>query len=138
MKLPSFKRLFKGDFDEKEQNLVDKMSYTINSGIEVLYEALNKRLNFSDNFNSSQHTLSVTVDSSGKPVQTTVFSSNISGNAVGILVLKATAGTDTAPVYPTSAPFISYTQNNQSFTITNVKGLTAGISYTLTFVVMGS
>ena len=127
MKLPSFKRLFKGDYDEKEQNLVDKMSYTINSGIEVLYEALNRRLNFTDNFNSSQHTLTVTVDSSGKPIQTTVFTSNISGSAVGILVLKAVAGTDTVPIFPTSAPFISYSQNNKGFTISNVKGLTAGI-----------
>ena len=140
MKLPSFKRLFKGDFKPDDQELVDKLSYTINSGLETLYDALNRRLTLDDNFNSSRHTISVTVDSNGKPIQSTSFTTSVNGVISGIMVIKAINSTSytPSPTYPTSTPFISYTQNNQQVTITNIKGLTSGIAWTLTFFVLGS
>lgn len=140
MKLPSFKRLFKGDFKPDDQELVDKLSYTINSGLETLYDALNKRLTFDDNFNSSKHSITVTVDANGKPTQATSFTTSINGSLSGIIVIKAINSTtySASPTYPTSAPFISYTQSNQQVTITNIKGLTAGIAWTLSVIALGS
>jgi len=140
MKLPSFKRLFKGDFKPDDQELVDKMSYTINSGLETLYEALNKRLTFDENFNSSQHTITVTVDANGTPSQRTSVTTTLQGVVAGIIVTKAINSTSftSGAVYPASTPFISYTQSNQQVTINNIKGLTAGIPWTLSFIVLGS
>lgn len=140
MKLPSFKRLFKGDFKPDDQELVDKMSYTINSGLETLYEALNRRLTFNENFNSSQHTISVTVDANGTPSQRTSVTTTVQGVMSGIIVIKAVNSTSFtgSAIYPTSTPFISFTQSNQQITIDNVKGLTAGIPWTLSFIVLGT
>ena len=49
MKLPLFRRLFKTDFKQEFQELVDQLSVSINVGIENLYDALNRKLSLRDN-----------------------------------------------------------------------------------------
>jgi len=67
MKLGSFKRLMKQDYDSTFQPLVEKLSFSINSAIESLFDALNKKLTLKDNFSATVKTFDVRVDATGAP-----------------------------------------------------------------------
>jgi hypothetical protein len=130
MKLPNYRRIFSSDFDAQYKELLDKLSGTINSGVEVLYEALNGRLNFSDNFAATVTSFSVTVDSNGTPTGTTSFKLANTQKVTGLLIASCTDD-NSSVLYPPGAPFISFTQSAQSITVNNIRGLTAGRSYTI-------
>jgi hypothetical protein len=53
------------------------------------------------------------------------------------MVLSAINETNTS-VYPTSTPFISFSQVGKTVTINNIKGLQSGYKYTLTLVAFDS
>lgn len=129
MKLPSFRRLFSNDFEGQYKDLLDKLSGTINTGIETLYEALNNKITFSDNIACTIGEFTVTVDSTGKPVGGSSFRLNNTLKVEGLFVISATDNTSGA--YPPGAVFVSFTQSGQSVIINNIRGLTAGSSYTL-------
>lgn len=138
MNIPSYRRLFKQDFDSKDQPLVERLSYTINIGFETLYQALSNRLSFNDNFNANVKTFQVQVDANGDPVGSNLgFSTTISGNVVGILVINARNLKD-SNTYPTTAPFVSFTGSSGSIKINNITGLQANTLYSLTVIAFGS
>lgn len=130
MKLPTFKRLNKTDFQKEFQSLVEALSFSINIGIESVYTALNRNITFSDNIASTVYTFSVEVDSDGIP------KSNINFNVattrtLGIIVVSArTSGSS----LPTSTPFCSFEQNNKTISINYIKGLPADQVFTLTII----
>lgn len=130
MRLPNFRRLFSSDFKAEYKELIDTLSGTINSGVEVLYEALNNKLTFSENFAATVATFSVIVDSNGTPTGTTSIRLSNTLKVEGLLVIGVTDTTD-ATSYPTGAPLVSFTQSSQSLIINNVKGLIAGHSYSI-------
>jgi len=49
MKLPNFKRIFKSDYKTEFHSLIEPLSFSINNGIEVLYQTLNKAVSLKDN-----------------------------------------------------------------------------------------
>lgn len=130
MKLPSFRRIFSEDFDQQYKQLLDKLSGTINTGVEVLYNALNNNLTFSDNFACTVADVTVSVDSNGTPTGTASFRLSNTLKVQGLFVISATDNTQTG-VYPPGAVFISFTQSGQSITINNIRGLTPGHQYTI-------
>lgn len=137
MNLQSYKRIYKQDFQQEDQNLVEKLSYSINSGFDIVYEALNKRLTFDDNFNSNIVTFNVTVNATGVPTLNGVFRTSVSGSITGLVVIKAVNQTNNK-IYPTSSPFISFTQNSSNVTINNITGLQAANSYQITVLIIGT
>lgn len=130
MKLPSFRRLFKTDFSQEEQPLVEKLSGSLNNGIEVLYDALNNKISIRDNLQCTVKDVDVQVDSSGNPLGTTGFQLNNSNKVEGISVIRADNLTNSV-TYPTNTPFISFTQNTSSIIINNVTGLQPNNIYRL-------
>lgn len=138
MKLPSFKRLQKQDYPEESRDLVDRLSNSLNIGIETLYTLANNRISLGDNIACVVKSFEIKVDSTGKPISGTTnveFGTTIT-TAVGVEVLRAQNSTNST-TYPTSAPFISYTQNGTSIDINNIAGLPANNTFLLTVVIWG-
>lgn len=128
MKLQSFRRLFTKDYKKDYQDLIESLSVSLNNGIESLYTALNNNVTLRDNMKASIKDVTVSVDASGKPVNATSFALDFSGQIDGVMVLSAFNQTN-ANIYPTTAPFISYTQSTDSIIINNITGLQPGNTY---------
>lgn len=136
MKLPNFRRLFKGDFPVEVQDLIDKLSVTINHGFELLYEALNNKLTFRENFLATVKDVDVEVDATGTPKKTTSISLSFTNRVDGCLVIKADNLTNTN-TYPSGSVMINYKQTENSIIINNITGLQADNVYRLRIVVLG-
>ena len=130
-KLPSYRRLYDQDFPEKDQELVGQLAVSINAGFEALYETLNGKLSFNDNTASLITTITVEVDASGKPKSKTTIKKNTSDRFSGFPVISA-VNLSNSTTYPTSAPFISYTETTNTVTIDNITGLPANNLFQLT------
>lgn len=134
--MPSFKRLFKGDYDSEEQGLIDKLSSSLNYGIEVLYDALNRKLTLRDNISCTVKDVEVTVNSSGIPNSSTTFSMDITNKIDGLMVIRAENLTN-SNTYPSGGVFVTFSQNNTTVTIIHVTGLQANNNYRLRIVAFG-
>lgn len=130
MFLPTFRRIFKSDYDKDDQALVEKLSSPVNSAFEVLYEALNKKLDFTNNFQATEVDIPVTVDSTGTPVGNASFKL-INSNKVKRLWIGNAQNLTNPGTYVTGAPFASFLQNGASITIVNITGLQPGNTYLL-------
>lgn len=138
MKIPSYRRLNKVDYEEKDQPLIERLSYTVNIGFETLYQALSNRLTFGDNFNGIIRTLKVSTDSNAAlKGNNSISTSGITTQVNGTIVLNLNNLTN-PNVYPTVAPFISFTQGSGNISINNITGLVASTNYSLTVLVLGS
>ena len=129
-KLTSYKRINTSDFDEENQKLIEKLAAPINYSFNELYFALNGRLDIRSNFASGFKEFDVIVDSTGRPINTTIIGLNAGGQVLGVSVISAVNQSNTA-VYPTGQPFISYTQVENGVLINNITGLQADNRYTL-------
>lgn len=133
MKLPSFRRLIKSDYKEEFQELIETLSFSLNNGIEVLYQTLNKAVSLRDNVACTVKEIDVQVDSNGSPIGTLKFSLDNTNRILGVFVLNA-INTKTPSVLPTSGVFISFSQENKTVIVNNIKGLPSGQPFTLTIV----
>jgi hypothetical protein len=131
MKLPSYRRIFKTDYAEDYQALVEKLAVSINYGFDTLYDALNQKLNFQDNIASTIADFDVTVDSSGKPRQKTQFKLSGSQTSVQGLIVLNCYGAKDSTVLPTGGIFISFNKNENYININYIKGLQTDIQYTI-------
>lgn len=139
MKLPSQKRINENDFDKEYQDLVKELASVLNTDIENIYLALSKRLSITDNVDCTVKTVTVLVDASGIPTTTTSFQLDRTGGTQvfskikGITVITATNNTNST-VYPTSQPFISWTQNEGRVTINHISGIPASNLFSLVLI----
>lgn len=133
MKLSNFKRLISTNFEEEDQKLIEKLGFSLNDGIDNLYFALNNRLTFEDNFFATVKDIEVTVDSTGIPTTRTSILLGNNNPVKGTFVISATNKTNSTG-YPTSAPFISFSQNGTSLFIDNITGLVANNRYVIKFI----
>jgi hypothetical protein len=133
LKIPGFRRLYSGDFDPQYRGLLDKLSGTINTGIEVLYRVLNNNITFADNMAATIADVAVQVDASGAVIGTTSFKLNNTMQVQGVIVTMVTNNTDNTP--PIGGVFATFTtnntNNNNNLVITNVTGLAVNKKYTL-------
>lgn len=138
MQIPNLRRLNKGDFEQKDQALMERLSYLFNIDLETLYNALSNRLTFNDNFNANIKDLQVSVDSNGIPTVDTFISTKISGQVTGMIVLSAINQVN-SNIYPTSMPFISFSNTaTGNLKINHISGLQTGTNYLLTILALGS
>jgi hypothetical protein len=137
MKLPSYRRLFKTDYAEDYQELVDKMAVSINNGFDTLFDALNNKLTFTDNILSTIQEFSVSVDSNGTPIKkNTQFKLAVGQTTLqGLIIIDCYEEKTNNP--PPSAPFISFTKNEGNVIITNINGLTPITTYTVKVLALG-
>lgn len=129
MKLSSFRRIVSDDYDEKDRPLISKLAYSVNSAIDEILETLNRNVSIADNTNLVIKDITATV-SSGVPTTTLRITSGLTSFCRGMQVISATNQT-TSTTYPTSQPFINFTENNGVITINHISGLTDGDKYLL-------
>jgi hypothetical protein len=131
MKLPSYRRIFKTDYDKDYQALVDKLAVSINYGFDTLYDALNQKLTFQDNFASTIASFNVSVDSSGRPLQLTQFKLKSSQTSIqGIIVLNC-YGFNNPNDLPSSGVFVGFSRSEDIVNINYIKGLEPNIQYVI-------
>jgi len=131
MKISGFKRLFSTDFDQKDQELVDKLSGVLNIGIETVYEALDKRVSLNDNIDCTVKEVDVTVGADGIPLNTTTFVLDDKTRSVqGLQVIK-TDNRTSAGVFPTGGVHITWQQVQSGIQILHVTGLPARNRFTI-------
>jgi len=130
MKLPSYRRIYKTDYQEDYQALVEKLAVSINYGFDTLYDALNQKLTFTDNFSSTISEFTVTVGADGAPLQKTQFKLTSSQTTVQGVVVLDCYGTRTNDL-PISGVFVSFEKNENFVNINNIKGLRPNIQYTI-------
>lgn len=137
MKLPSFKRIIKSDYEETYQKLIETLSFSINTGIETIYQALNKSISLKDNIACTVKEIDVQVKENGEPTTKISFSLENTNRILGVFVLNA-INTKTPSVLPTSGIFVSFYQENKNIIISNIKGLPVNQPFTLTIVAFES
>lgn len=130
MKLSIVKRIRTEDFEQKDQALVEKLSYPINQFIEQISEGFNKNLSVEDNLPFEIKTIPLTVNN-GDPITTASFKSSLSGVRGAMVVAAINNENDTVL---TGAPFIQFvfSKTQGIVTITKVYGLPNDISFNLT------
>lgn len=134
MRTPNFRRLFTTDFAEEQKELVDKLAFVLNGGIQVLYDALNKKISQTDNIDCHVTDVEVTVDVLGIPTSSTIFTlADKTRNIQGMVVQRAENLTNTS-VYPSSGIFITYQQVQTGVQIQHVTGLPANNRFKLRIV----
>lgn len=124
------KRLIKEDFNQKDQDLVGRISSVFNPAIDQISRILNKGLTISD-LNAQVKQFNLSVDSSGNPLTTTSIASTLNSKCNQIVVGKALNLTN-PNIHPTSAPFITFSNDGQQIIIINVTGLTSNDKWQLT------
>lgn len=130
-KLSGYRRIVKNDYPDEYKSLIDQLSVSVNNGFDTLYNAINGKLNFSDNISSTIAEVRLTVDGDGYPLQKTQF--KLSGNQTtveGVLVLNA-IGYNNPNLYPSSGVAVSYSAGSGLVTVDNVKGLQPNKVYVL-------
>lgn len=133
MKLSNFKRIISTDFPAESQKLMELLGRNLNDGIDSLYYALNNKLTFEDNFLATVKDVEITVGTNGVPTTKTSILLDTTNVVKGTFVISVVNKTNAAG-YPTSAPFISFTQNGTALYIDNITGLVANNRYVVKFV----
>ena len=136
MRIPSFKRLFKNDFKEEYQALVEQLAVSINDGFDTLYNALNRGLTIRDNMTATVKDVDVVVDSNGLPSSKTSVPLDFTTKVDGVIVIMASNLTNPNS-YP-DAVFISFTQQDKTIVLNKITGLTAGSKYRIRLVAFGT
>ena len=131
MKLASFRRLFKTDYPDEFQAVIEKLSTSLNYGIEALYDALNNKLTFQDNFSATITSVNARVDINGTPVSPITFALSTSNQAINGVLVLSTVNKDLPLDYPPAAVGVSFTTSTTSVTINNIRGLKANTNYVL-------
>lgn len=133
-KITNIKRINKEDFNSEDQELVGRMAFALNPFLEQIVAAFNKGIDF-DNLNQDFIVLETEVDASGKPKLNYEIKTTIKTRLKAVYCVGANNLTDST--FPTSAPFITYTTNNNIITILNITGLPANKRFRLSIILIG-
>lgn len=135
MKIQVPKKLRAEDFKSDQQDLINKIAYIYNSFVDEVYNVLNKNVDY-DNLNRQIVELTVKIDSSGKVINSPQIKTSLRTKIRGINVLNA-VNQDNSTIYPTNAPFLNWTVNEEILTVLNVSGLQSNSQYKLTLELIG-
>ena len=131
-RIPSTRRIISEDFAEEYAGLVSKLGYVLNAHMDDVTFAINGGLDF-ENSVSNITSATITLGADNKPVSTSQIRTDLS-SASGLQVINAVNLTNNQ-IYPTSQPFISFTNNgNGLVTIDNITGLPQGYKFQLTII----
>ena len=122
-KLSSYRLLYKTDFPQQYQSLVDQMSLTINQSFQEVYSAFNNNITFADNINATIVTINVSVDKTGTPQTAVNFKLNTFQTVLQGLIVLNTVCTNNSLIYPTAGLFLSFTSAKGTVSINNIQGL---------------
>jgi hypothetical protein len=121
------------DFTAEERNLAEKIGNAYNTFNEDVYNVLNGNVDF-ENLAQSVTQIDVQMGvggSLGVPASIRADSRRVTG----IICLSALNLADST-VYPTAAPFVSFSQEGQVVRLQNIAGLQDNSSYRLTLLLI--
>jgi hypothetical protein len=133
MQVSFLRRLVKEDFPQQYKELVGKVAQVTNPAMEQISLALQKNLTWTDNMAAQVVNIQVTVDSTGAPINPLSFASTLGSNINHLQITRAVA-VGNSSIFPTSAPFASFTQQGNNIVISNVTGLPASTPFALTLI----
>jgi hypothetical protein len=125
MKLPGFRRLFTQDFPSDYKDLIDKLSTTLNNGIEFLYTLGNKNITLGDNVSCTVKDITVSVDSNGTPRTSTSFildEAVKTRQVIGLNILNIQNTTNSSNL-PSYQPYVGWSQSGGAVIINKINGL---------------
>lgn len=135
MKLPGFKRISKENFPSEYASIIDGFGGSYNDLAENVTNLSNKNITVEDNLAMFYKDLDITVDSNGTPTVITEFKNTLISRVKGNIVINAVNLTNSSS-YPTTAPYVSFSENNKIIRILNVRGLPASTKFRLTLLVL--
>lgn len=127
MKAPDLKRIVKEDFDSEYQQLIEKLSFPLNSHMEQVRNLFNKNIN-TDNLARELITLQVQTNASGQPINKLSFKSKLKDRVRGINIISGNILSSNT-TYMTQAPFITFSQNGEIVNILYIAGLAPETRY---------
>lgn len=128
-RLNNVQRIIIEDFQDEDRETVSKLANILNYFMTQVTDIVNGRLDY-ENINKETVTIDVTVDSTGKPIQTTNFSSQ--QGLLGSTVIRAQNLTNSA-VFPLGQPFVSFAPIQSTlYRVNNITGLQPNNKYRLT------
>jgi len=126
-KLPPIRRLRTDEFPSEYQDLTDKLVYGINQFFEPVYNALNKRLNFIDNFQALDVEVSFTAPIS--PNRTVSFKNDIGLPIRAVTIRRVDNNSNSDRLQ--AAPFVEFENGDSQVILVSSVGFTDGITYTI-------
>jgi hypothetical protein len=136
-KLPSFKRLNKGDFNPEYADLIEKLILSLNSIIDSILNALNRKLSLKNNILCSVRDINVVVNSSGIPLAPINITYDFVGSVSVVSVGKITNLTNPSG-YPSSGVGVYWEQvSNNGISIKHISGILPNNSHVLRIVIYG-
>lgn len=126
-KIPDLKRIVKEDFDSEYQQLIEKLSFPLNSHMEQVRNLFNKNIN-TDNLARELITLQVQTNASGQPINKLSFKSKLKDRVRGINIISGNILSSNT-TYMTQAPFITFSQNGEIVNILYIAGLAPETRY---------
>jgi hypothetical protein len=136
--LPTFKTLQASDFEPQYATLINQLATIFNNNIQSVFTTLNNGVSLADNIACQVATVPITVDSSGNTTNTASFQIKTTGMRISGLTVINVVNTTNNQVYPTGAPFCTYTPSTQSITINNITGLQTGYQWSVTLIAWAS
>lgn len=124
------------DYSQDNRKLVEQLGNSLNPGIEHLYQALNKRLTVADNLQGSERDVDIQVDAAGNLKSQTFITVDQGVTVRNVFIGKADNLVNPRG-YPTSAPFISWSNTPTGIEILNIKGLLPNQTYRLRLILLG-
>lgn len=133
----NIKRIVKEDFNEEDQELVDKLAFALNPFLEQVSAAFNKGI---DDSNLRQQTTSIDVEvgSNGvpkTPLQIKINPELLRTRIIGTRVVLAQNLTDST--FPTGTPFLTFNVVNNLINVLHVAGLPPDKKFRLSVILMG-
>ena len=122
MKLPSWQTIIKTNYEEKYQELIETLGFSINTAMDNIFNTFNRKISLKDNIYCVVKDIEVKVDSTGLPKPSVTFNSDIATAVQGISVINV-LNLENAKRYADGGLTISFTQNGNTITITNIAGL---------------
>lgn len=133
-KVTNIKRLVKEDFEADDQELVDKLAFSLNPFLEQVSAAFNKGID-DDNLNQQSMFIETELNANGVPKVPLQIKVDLKVKVKGTRVILAQNLTD--GTFPTGTPFITFTINNNLLTVQHIAGIPADKKYRLSIILIG-
>jgi hypothetical protein len=139
--VPTQRFLKPEDFDAKDQALINKLAFPINTFMQQVITGFTNSLDF-NNLNMQINTFTASVDVNGVPTIPINFQNALKTKLYGLICINASNQSGTNRV-PAAHPFVSWTQSSNTVNINHITGLgiptgqTNSDSYTFTVLSIG-
>lgn len=118
------------DFDANYKDIIEKIGFAFNPFSDEVYQLLSGNIDTS-NLNRQIVNVSVQTDATGALINPPQVKLTVNGKVQGLNVINAVNQINSS-TYPVSAPFVSFSTNAKTLSISNVTGLQPSSQYLLT------